>query len=89
MKTKAIVATLLIAAAASADAHLASPFPRKALPPDESGHWIVIYGTSWSHDAKSEPERRVRVAAATGPERRKSLPTKERFRASGKRFHVL
>jgi len=39
MKTKAILATLLAAAAASADARLASPFPRKAVPPDESGHY--------------------------------------------------
>jgi hypothetical protein len=54
MKTKAIVATLFIAAAASADARLASPYPRKAVPPDESGHWIVINGNSWSHDVKSK-----------------------------------
>src|SRR6266496_4072492 len=49
MKTKAIVATLLVAAAASADARLASPFPRKAVPPDESGHWIVINGNPWPY----------------------------------------
>ena len=54
MKTKAIVATLLVAVAASAHARLASPFPRKALPPDESGHWIVINGNPWSHDVKSK-----------------------------------
>jgi hypothetical protein len=42
MKTKAIVATLLIAAAASADARFAWPYPRKAISPDETGHWIVI-----------------------------------------------
>jgi hypothetical protein len=71
MKTKAIVATLLIAAAASADARFASPYPRKAIPPDESGHWIVINGNSWSHDVNPTSPRRVRVAAATGPERRK------------------
>ena len=56
MKTKAIVATLLIAAAASADARFASPFPRKAVPPDESGYWIVIDGNPWSHDVESEPD---------------------------------
>ncbi len=54
MKTKAIVATLLVAAAASAHARLASPFPRKAVPPDESGHWILINGSPWSHDVKSK-----------------------------------
>src|SRR6266567_1664177 len=54
MKTKAILATLLVAAAASAHARLASPFPRKPLPPDEIGHWIVISGNPWSHDVKSK-----------------------------------
>jgi hypothetical protein len=54
MKTKAIVATLLVAAAASAHARFAPPFPRKAVPPDESGQWIVINGNSWSHDVKSK-----------------------------------
>jgi hypothetical protein len=53
MKTKAIVATLLVAAA-SADARFAPPYPRKPLPPDESGYWIVINGNSWSHDVKSK-----------------------------------
>jgi len=53
MKTKAILATLLAAAAASADARFAPPFPRKAVPPDESGHWIVINGNAWSHDVES------------------------------------
>jgi hypothetical protein len=62
MKTKAIVATLLIAAAASADARFASLFPRKAVPPDESGHWIMINGNPWSHDVESEPDRRKIVA---------------------------
>jgi hypothetical protein len=72
MKTKAIVATLLVAAAASAHARLAPPFPRKAVPPDESGHWIVINGNRWSDDVESKlATGRVRVAAATGPERRK------------------
>jgi hypothetical protein len=62
MKTKAIVATLLIAAAASADARFASLFPRKAVPPDESGHRIMINGNPWSHDVESEPDRRKIVA---------------------------
>jgi hypothetical protein len=56
MKTKAIVATLLVAAAASAQARLASPYPRKPLPPDEIGHWIVINGNPWSHDTKPGPD---------------------------------
>ncbi len=36
MKTKAIVAMLLIVAAASADARFAWSYPRKAVSPDES-----------------------------------------------------
>jgi hypothetical protein len=56
MKTKAIVATLLIAAAASADARFASPYPRKPVSPDESGHWIVITSNSWPYSAESEPD---------------------------------
>jgi len=69
MKAKAIAGTLLLAAAASAHARLASPFPRKAVPPDESGYWIVINGNPWSHDVKSKL-----VAASPsggGPDRRK------------------
>lgn len=62
MKTKVILATLLVAAAASADARFAPPFPRKAGPPDESGHWIVINGNPWSHDVESEPDRRKIIA---------------------------
>ena len=54
MKTKAIVATLLIAAAASADARFAWPYPRKAVSPDESDHWVVINGNAWSHDVEPE-----------------------------------
>ena len=69
MKTIAIVAMLLIVAAASADAHFAWPYPRKAVSPDESGHWIVINGNPWSHDVKSK------LATASpsggGPDRRK------------------
>ena len=37
MKTKAILATLLVAAAASADARFAWPYPPKAVSPDEIG----------------------------------------------------
>ena len=54
MKTKAIVATLLIAAAASADARFAWAYPRKAVSPDEIGHWVVINGDAWSDSAESE-----------------------------------
>src|SRR6476620_12704612 len=56
MKTKAIVATLLIAAAVSADARFAWPYPRKAVSPDESGHWIVITSNSWPYSAEAEPD---------------------------------
>ena len=71
MKTKAIVATLLVAAAASADARFAWPYPRKAVSPDESGHWIVINGNSWSHDV--EPELATASPSGSGEDRRKSV----------------
>ena len=58
MKTKAILATLLVAAAASADARFAWPYPPKAVSPDESGHWIVINGNPWPQGATSEPAPR-------------------------------
>jgi len=61
MKTKAIVATLLIAAAASADARFASPYPRKPVSPDESGHWIVITSNSWPYRAESEHRIPTRI----------------------------
>ena len=54
MKTKAIVVTLLIAAVANADARFAWPYPRKAVSPDEIGHWVAINGNAWSHDVRSE-----------------------------------
>ena len=84
MKTKTIVAMLLIAAAASADARFAWAYPRKAVSPDEIGHWVVIDGDARSHDVKSDSPRlpmdklavarRVRVAAATAPNGVKSSP---------------
>jgi hypothetical protein len=83
MKTKAILATLLVAAAASADARLASPFPRKAVPPDESGHWIVINGNPWSTDVKSKLAAASRVRPVADRTGEKSPPTKEKFRTSG------
>jgi hypothetical protein len=49
---------LLIVAAASADARFAWPYPRKAVSPDESGHWIVINGNPWPQGARSEPAPR-------------------------------
>src|SRR5438128_7767717 len=84
MKTKAILPTLLIAAAASADARFAPPFPRKAVPPDESGHWIVINGNPWSHDVASElttfADGQTRRGEASpsggGPDGLKSSPSK-------------
>ena len=88
MKTKAIVATLLIAAAAGADARFAWPYPPKAVSPDEIGHWVVINGNAWSHDsAESElttwNTRRGDASLFGGePEGLKSSPTK------GKMPHV-
>ena len=54
MKTKTIVATLFVAAAASADARFAWPYPRKAVSPDESSHRVVINGNAWPNSAESE-----------------------------------
>ena len=54
MKIKAILATLLVAAAASADARFAWPYPRKTVSPDESSHWVVINGNAWSHAVEFE-----------------------------------
>ena len=54
MKTKAIVATLLIAAAASADARFAWPYPPKAVSPDEIGHWVVLNGNPWPDSAECD-----------------------------------
>jgi len=58
MKANAIVATLLVVAAVHVDARFASPYPRKAVAPDESGGWIVINGNAWPHRAESESDRR-------------------------------
>jgi len=58
MKTKAILATLLVAAAASADARFAWSYPRKAGSPNESGRWIVIIANPSSHDVESLDGRR-------------------------------
>ena len=75
MKTKAIVATLLLAAAASADARFAWPYPRRAVSPDEIGHWIVIIGNSWPYSAESE----LTTASPSrgGPDAQKSSPAKK------------
>jgi hypothetical protein len=54
MKTKAMIATLLIAAAAGADARFAWPYPPKAGSPDQIGHWVVINGNAWPDSAESE-----------------------------------
>ena len=53
MKTKVIVATLLMAAA-SADARFAWPYPPKPVSPDEIGHWVVLNGNAWPDSAASE-----------------------------------
>jgi len=80
MKTKAIVATLLVAAAASADARFAWPYPRKAVSPDESSHWVVINGNAWPNSAESELT--TASSSGGGPDWRKSS------RSKGKIFHV-
>jgi hypothetical protein len=90
MKTKALVATLLIAAAASADARFAPPYPRKPLPPDEIGQWMVINGNPWRQGAESElttfadGQTRRGEASPCAAATEKSPPTKEKFRTSGK-----
>ncbi len=79
MKTKAIIAMLLVAVAASADARFAWPYPRKAVSPDESGHWIAINGNLWSHDvepklatfADGQTRRGEASPSGGGPDRRK------------------
>src|SRR5207248_8417055 len=86
MKTKAIVATLLVAAAASADARFAWPYPRKAVSPDESGHWIVITSNLWPHSAGSE----LTTASPSrgGPDALKSSSTsKEKAQLKTGMFH--
>jgi hypothetical protein len=99
MKTKAIVATLLVAAAASADARFAWPYPPKAVSPDESGHWVVINGNAWSHDMESELT--TASPSGGGPDGLKSSPSKEKMpyvaerspwccaQQSRRRFHVF
>ena len=88
MRTKAILATLLVAAAASADARFAPPFPRKAVSPDEIGHWVVI-NNAWPDSAESElttfADGQTRRGEASpsggGPDSLKSSPTKGKGRA--------
>ena len=75
MKAKAILASLLIAAAASADARFAWLYPRKTLSPDESGHWVVINGNAWSHDVRSELT--TASPSGGGSDGLKSSPTKK------------
>jgi hypothetical protein len=75
MKTKAIVATLLITAAASADARFAWPYPRRAVSPDQVGQWIVINGNSWPYSAESELTKAS--PSGGGPDAQKSSPAKK------------
>ena len=85
MKTKAIVATLLIAAAVSADARFAWPYPRKAVSPDDAGHWIVINGNSWPYRTESkfttfadgQTRRGEASPSSGGPDAQKSSPAKK------------
>jgi len=76
MKSKAILATLLVAAAAaSAEARFAWAYPRKAVSPDEIGHWIVINGDSWQYSAESELT--TASPSGGGPDAQKSSPAKK------------
>ena len=83
MKTKAIVATLLVTATASADARFAWPYPPKAVSPDEIGHWVVINGNAWPNSAESElttfadgqTRRGEASPSGSGPDGLKSSPT--------------
>src|SRR3977135_2111930 len=75
MKTKARVATLLVTAAASADARFAWSYPRKAVSPDESGHWIVITSNPWPYRAESELT--TASPSGGGPDAQKSSPAKK------------
>jgi hypothetical protein len=85
MKTKAIVATLLVAAAANVEAYFASPYPRRAVSPDEVGQWIVINGNPWPCRAESElttfadgqTSRGEASPSGGGPDAQKSSPTKK------------
>jgi hypothetical protein len=87
MKTKAILPTLLVAAAAGVDARFAPPFPRKAGPPDESGHWIVINGNAWPDNAESELT--TATLSGDGPDGLKSSPTKGKGRAQDWSVFIL
>jgi hypothetical protein len=73
MKTKAIVATLLIVATVNADARFAWPYPPKAVSPDEIGHWVVINGNAWSDSAESELT--TATPSSAGPDGLKSSST--------------
>jgi hypothetical protein len=81
MKTKAMVATLLIAAAAGADARFAWPYPQKTVSPDEIGHWVVINGNAWSHDS-AKSELTTASPSGGGSDGLKSSPSKEKCRTS-------
>ena len=98
MKTKAILATLLVAAAVSADARFAWPYPRKAVSPDEIGHWVVI-NNAWPDSAESELT--TASPSGGGSDGLKSSPSKGKcptsrngllgaaLKASRKKVHVL
>jgi hypothetical protein len=97
MKTKTIVAMLLIAAAASADARFAWPYPPKAVSPDEIGHWVVINGNAWSHDVESElttfADGQTRRGEASpsggGPNGLKSSPTSHPMCGAQRMFKAI
>src|SRR5437660_12109930 len=87
MKTKAILATLLIAAAVSVDARFAWPYPPKAVSPDEIGHWVVISGNAWPDSAESELT--TASPSGGGPDSLKSSPTKGKRQSSRLECFIL
>jgi hypothetical protein len=67
-KAKAILATLLVTAALHADDRFALPHPRKAVAPDEGGHWITLNVNSWPQNANARRQIRT-VLRCTWPKK--------------------
>ena len=79
MKTKALVATLLIAAAANAHARFAWPYPPKAASPDEIGDWVVIHDNAWPDNAEPELTFTKQIALKNSRTVLQALPEKFKF----------
>ena len=80
MKTKAILATLLVAAAVKADARFAWPYPPKAVSPNEIGRWVVISGNAWPDSA--EPELITASLSGGGPDGLNPRKSREEIQSS-------